>query len=74
MTHTTAYGNADPNPLREARDQTRNLMVASWIRFYCTTTGTPVQTFMLMNISKLVEMVVTVAIEIYHSIPYSLSQ
>ena len=27
------------NPLSEARDQTRNLMVPSWIRFHCATTG-----------------------------------
>ena len=30
-----------PIPLREARDQTRNLMDPSWIRFRCATTGTP---------------------------------
>ena len=29
------------NPLSEARDQTRNLMVISQIHFRCTTTGTP---------------------------------
>ena len=29
------------NPLREARDQTHNLMVPSWIRFRCAMTGTP---------------------------------
>ena len=29
------------NPLSEARDGTRNLMVPSRIRFRCTTTGTP---------------------------------
>ena len=29
------------SPLREARDRTRKLMVPSWIRFHCTTTGTP---------------------------------
>ena len=29
------------NPLREVRDRTRNLIVPSWIRFCCTTTGTP---------------------------------
>ena len=28
------------NPLSEARDRTRNLMVPSWIRFRCATTGT----------------------------------
>ena len=30
------------NPLSEARDQTRILMVTSWIRFHCATRGTPV--------------------------------
>ena len=30
------------NPLREARDQTHNLKVPSWIHFSCATTGTPV--------------------------------
>ena len=30
-----------PDPLSEARDQTRNLMVTSRIRFHCATTGTP---------------------------------
>ena len=29
------------NPLSEARDQTRNLVVPSWIRFLCATTGIP---------------------------------
>ena len=29
------------NWLSEARDRTRNLMVPSWIRFCCATTGTP---------------------------------
>ena len=29
------------NPPREARDGTRILMNTSWIRFHCTTTGTP---------------------------------
>ena len=28
------------NPLSEARDRTRNLVVISWIRFQCTTMGT----------------------------------
>ena len=27
-------------PLSKARDRTLNLMVPSWIRFYCTTRGT----------------------------------
>ena len=30
-----------PNPLSEARDQTCNLMVPSWISFRCATMGTP---------------------------------
>ena len=34
------------NPLREARDQTLNLMVPSQIRFLCATTGTPQTTFL----------------------------
>ena len=29
------------NPLNEARDRTRNLMVPSQIHFHCATTGTP---------------------------------
>ena len=29
------------NPPSEARDQTRNLTVPSWIRFRCATMGTP---------------------------------
>ena len=29
------------NPLREARDQTHNLMFPSQIHFHCATTGTP---------------------------------
>ena len=29
------------NPLSEARDRTRNLMVPSWIHFCCATVGTP---------------------------------
>ena len=33
------------NPLSEARDWTRNLMVPSRIRFHCTTTGTPIFIF-----------------------------
>ena len=35
------------NPLSKARDQTRNLMVASQICFCCTTTGTPWPNFQL---------------------------
>ena len=29
------------NPLSKARDQTRNLMVPSWIRFHCPSMGIP---------------------------------
>ena len=29
------------NPQCEARDQTLNFMVPSWVRFRCATTGTP---------------------------------
>ena len=29
------------NPLRKTRDRTYNLMVPSWVRFHCTTMGTP---------------------------------
>ena len=29
------------NPLSEAKDQTRNLMIPSWILFCCTTMGIP---------------------------------
>ena len=32
------------NPLNEARDQTRNLMVPSQIHFRCSTMGTPIMT------------------------------
>ena len=35
------------NPLSEARDGTRNLLVPSQIRFCCTTTGTP--QFVIIN-------------------------
>ena len=34
------------NPLSEARDQTCNLLIPSWICFCCTTTGTPVKFLM----------------------------
>ena len=33
------------NPLSAARDRTHNLMVPSWIRFCCTTKGTPALCF-----------------------------
>ena len=38
------------NPLSEARDQTCNLMVTSWIRFHCTTMGTPLSSFMILTL------------------------
>ena len=34
------------NPLNEARDQTHNFMVPSWIHFCCTTMGTPCLTLL----------------------------
>ena len=37
------------DPLSEARDQTRNLMVSSRIRFHCTTTRTPVYCLFLVK-------------------------
>ena len=36
------------NPLSKARDQTRNLMVPSWIHFHCTTTGTPTRYYIML--------------------------
>ena len=36
------------NPLSEARDQTRNLMVTSRICFYCTPTGTPISFYLFI--------------------------
>ena len=39
-------------PLREARDQTHNLMVPSWIHFLCATVGTPMVLVFLMIISR----------------------
>ena len=33
------------NPLSEARDQTHNIMVPSWIRFCCAMPGTPESLF-----------------------------
>ena len=33
------------NPLSEAKNQTRNLMVTSWIHFCCTMMGTPLGIF-----------------------------
>ena len=41
-TYTTAHGNSRSfKPLSETRDRICNLMVPSWIRFPCATTGTP---------------------------------
>ena len=39
--HHSSWQCQIPNPLSQARDQTRNLMVPSRIRFRCGTTGTP---------------------------------
>ena len=43
--HHTSQQRRILNPLRETRDQTRNLMVPSQIHFYCTMTGTLRQLF-----------------------------
>ena len=39
--HHSSQQHQIPEPLREARDQTRILMDTSWIRFHCATTRTP---------------------------------
>ena len=39
MTYTTAHGNLIPDPLSNARDQTRLLMDTNQIRFCCATNG-----------------------------------
>ena len=40
------------NPLSEARDRTRNLMVPSWIHFHRTTMGTPYLPIIKVGIKK----------------------
>ena len=40
--HHSSWQRWIPYPLREARDQTRNLMVPSWICFCCAMTRTPI--------------------------------
>ena len=45
------------NPLSKARDQTRNLVVPSWIHFCCTTTGTLKYTLFFKNYLLLQEYV-----------------
>ena len=40
------------NPLNEARDQMRNLMVPSWVHFHCATMGTPKDTFNAKYLTK----------------------
>ena len=63
LAHTTATATQNPsgiydlhhssqqhqilNPLSRARDRTQNLLVPSWIRFRCTTMGTPKKDFFL---------------------------
>ena len=44
------------NPLNKARNWTWNLMVPSWIRFLCATTGTPKFSLNRMNIATLCEL------------------
>ena len=39
------------NPLSEVRDQTRNLMVPSWIPFRCPTRETPVVTNLILKMT-----------------------
>ena len=41
--HHSSQQRQIPTPLREARDQTRNLVVPSRIHFCCATTGTPLK-------------------------------
>ena len=48
------------NPLNEARDRTRNIMVPSQIHFLCATTGTPDQGSFLVNLYKLEQAKLTV--------------
>ena len=43
--HHSSQQRQIPNPLSEARDRTRNLMVPSQIRFCCTMTGTLLSPF-----------------------------
>ena len=40
--HHSSWQRRILNPLSEAGDRTRNLMVPSWICFRCATTGTPI--------------------------------
>jgi len=52
-TNATAHGNAGfPDPLIEARDQTRILIDTSWVHFCCATTGTPVKYFQYTENAK----------------------
>ena len=45
--HHSSWQHQILNPLSKAKDPTCNLMVPSWIRFHCTTMGTPI--FRLLN-------------------------
>ena len=47
--HHSSWQRRILDPLSEARDQTRNLMVSSRIRFHCTTTRTPVYCLFLVK-------------------------
>ena len=53
------------NPLSKARDQTRNLMVPSWIYFHCTMTGTPGWHILKRDIDKLELVCGTVSLEAF---------
>ena len=50
VTYTVAHSNARSfNPLSEVGAQTCVFMDTSWIRFCCTTTGTPMTEFFKIN-------------------------
>ena len=53
---------AKPQPT-EARDQTRNLMVPSRIRFHCTTKGTP-NKVLIMQIKIIIHYIFIIIIQI----------
>ena len=44
--HHSSWQGQIVNPLRDARDWTRNLMFPSWIRFHCATMGTPILSYL----------------------------
>ena len=50
--HHSSWQRQILNPLSEARDQTRNLMVPSQIHFRCAMMGTPPLSFLILSFSK----------------------